>query len=178
MQVTGDRSAAGDWAPYAETTRFSGALPAFARVRDFAGNASPWCEIAAAPGSAPETVAPFPRQAVLAALRRTLASVRRRHGRLGLRALSRRRVLGHRLCWPTAGTATFRWRATVDGRRITLAHGSRTITAAGAASVRVRSTRPGRRLLRRARRVRVTVTGVFRQGSDSASVRTAFTLRR
>jgi DNA-binding beta-propeller fold protein YncE len=168
MQLSSDRSAGVAWLPYARATTFTGRRPIFVRVRDFAGNASPWTPVAGG----------LARAAALSSLRAALADARRRLGRSSPRALARRRSLRHRLSWPGAGTAAFHWVRAGAARKLTLAKGQRTRDAAGAAGVRVRPTRAGRRALRRARRMRVTIVGVFRADDLQATARMTFTLRR
>ncbi|HEU4656702.1 MAG TPA: choice-of-anchor Q domain-containing protein [Capillimicrobium sp.] len=75
-----------------------------------------------------------------------------------------RRGARYRLTWPGPGTLTIEWRARTGPRAAgatVVARGTRTRTAAGPATVRVRPTAAGRRLLRRGSRPALVAVARF-----------------
>lgn len=104
------------------------------------------------------------------------------------RTLARRRRIGHRVTFPETGKLTIAWTAAVGSaraaarRRVTIARGTAHAVKGTARVVRVRPTKRGRALLRRSKRLRVTLSATFVGGAASAAApaeaKRAFVLRR
>jgi hypothetical protein len=86
---------------------------------------------------------------------------------------------------PRAGRAVVSWYASPAARQgrkakpVLVARGSHTFTRAGTATIRMRVTAAGRRLLNRLRRVRLTAKGTFTPaGGKPVAATKAFVLKR
>lgn len=123
-----------------------------------------------------------------AVLGRTLRALARRWAGRDPRALARRASIGHRVTFPETGELTLTWTAPRPGPRaaaaksLTLARGRATGSRGVARTVAVRLTKRGRALLRRSKRLRVTVSARFVGGAATAAApaeaKRAFTLKR
>jgi hypothetical protein len=87
---------------------------------------------------------------------------------------------------PAPGTAQISWYYTPPGaqaarvtRPVLVAQGSRTFTAAGSATIKVKLTAPGRALLKKAKRIKLTARGRFTAKAGKTTIKqTTITLKR
>jgi polysaccharide biosynthesis protein PslG len=105
------------------------------------------------------------------------SSLARSLARLDLRKLAKQKSLTLRMSWPGPGVMTLAMQA--KGK--TIGRGSKALGGAGKATLQVRFTATGRRLLKRSRRLRVTLSQAFDPsafGSATLTSSASFTLRR
>jgi hypothetical protein len=118
----------------------------------------------------------------------TLRALARRWQAKDPRALARRRWIGHPVTFPETGTLALAWTATPGGaraaasRRVTVARGRVSASKGAKRKVRVRPTPRGRALLRRSKRLRITLSATFVGGPATAAApaeaKRTFVLRR
>ena len=120
-----------------------------------------------------------------AAIGRSLRSLARRWTGDDPRSFARRRFISHRVTFPETGELSLTWTATIGGthaaaaRRVTIARGRARGSKGRTRTVRVRPTRLGRAVLRRARSLRMRVAATFVGGPATAAApaETRLTLR-
>ena len=133
-------------------------------------------------GEDPPAARPSDAARIRGLLQRALAGIRTR---TRIRTLLKRNRYMLPLSVPVNGVASIRWtsrpragaRAGRVPRAVVVARGSRTFARAGTATIAVRLTRVGRRLLQRAAHVRIVASATF-AGAERVSVSVSLTLRR
>ena len=110
-----------------------------------------------------------------AALDASLRRLARRWRGHDPRALARRRRIAHRVTFPDTGKLTIAWTAAVGSaraaarRRVTIARGTAQAAKGTSRAIAVRPTKRGRALLRRSKRLRVTLSATFVGGAATAA---------
>ncbi len=132
------------------------------------------------PPAPPSPTAPTDAQ-VLAALTTGIRGTRSGLGKLTTATLAKRKAVALPFAFSEAGTVKLRLTAKKGKKTVTLGTGSRKATTAGKANVSVKLSKPGRKLLRTSRKLKVTLTGTFtpaRAGAKAQKASVSATLKR
>ena len=138
------------------------------------------CPAGPPPPPPPPPVPPTDAQ-VKAALKTQLAAAAKALKKHKLRALAKQEHLTLAFAFPDAGTIKLTLTAKTGKRTITIGGGRKTASAASAGKVTVKFTSQGRKLLRHARKLTVTLRGSFsrtRAGTKTQSATATAALKR